>query len=231
MAPHRALSSEATLTVLPCASSTWAAAWSSCTYAGRSACAGTGSSCATGLPPELVVRPRASEAYIDDAIAMHKPWLERQLANVPEACLGLERLHADRAAGPPRGARADLADRAVGGGGARRHLHADRPSATSAAAGARARARARSASTGGSCSRPTTCSTTSSCTRSAISPSITTARRSGSSSSGAGPATASRSDWLDEHGWELLAYRPPTRGRCLRLLGWSAGRASTATAR
>jgi predicted metal-dependent hydrolase len=44
------------------------------------------------MPPELVVRPRASDAYIDDAIALHKTWLERQLANVPEACLGLERL-------------------------------------------------------------------------------------------------------------------------------------------
>ena len=46
-----------------------------------------------GLPPELVVRPRASDSYIDDAIAMHRVWLERQLASVPEACLGLERLH------------------------------------------------------------------------------------------------------------------------------------------
>jgi len=45
-----------------------------------------------GLPPELVVRPRASDAYIDEAIELHRSWLERQLANVPEACLGLERL-------------------------------------------------------------------------------------------------------------------------------------------
>jgi predicted metal-dependent hydrolase len=45
-----------------------------------------------GLPPELVVRPRASAAYIDDAIAMHLTWLERQLASVPDPCLGLERL-------------------------------------------------------------------------------------------------------------------------------------------
>ena len=43
-----------------------------------------------GMPPELVVRPRASDAYIDDAIALHKTWLERQLANVAEPCLGLE---------------------------------------------------------------------------------------------------------------------------------------------
>jgi predicted metal-dependent hydrolase len=46
-----------------------------------------------GLPPELVVRPRASDSYIDEALALHKDWLERQLANVPEARLGLERLH------------------------------------------------------------------------------------------------------------------------------------------
>jgi predicted metal-dependent hydrolase len=45
-----------------------------------------------GLPPELVVRPRASSSYIDDAIAMHLQWLERQLASIPEPCLGLERL-------------------------------------------------------------------------------------------------------------------------------------------
>ncbi len=45
-----------------------------------------------GLPPELVVRPRASDTYIDDAIAMHLSWLERQLASVAEPCLGLERL-------------------------------------------------------------------------------------------------------------------------------------------
>lgn len=46
-----------------------------------------------GLPPELVVRPRASDAYIDDAIDMHLPWLERQLASVAQPCLGLERLN------------------------------------------------------------------------------------------------------------------------------------------
>jgi predicted metal-dependent hydrolase len=45
-----------------------------------------------GEPPELVVRPRASEADISAAIAFHAPWLERQLANAPEARLGLDRL-------------------------------------------------------------------------------------------------------------------------------------------
>ena len=51
-------------------------------------------------------------------------WLERQLASVPEPCLGLERLQPDRAAGPPRGACPHSPDRAVGGGRARRRLHA-----------------------------------------------------------------------------------------------------------
>jgi predicted metal-dependent hydrolase len=45
-----------------------------------------------GLPPELVVRPRATAAQIDDAIDFHKAWLERQLAKAVEPRLGLERL-------------------------------------------------------------------------------------------------------------------------------------------
>ena len=45
-----------------------------------------------GLPPEIVVRPRATEAQIDAAIAYHRPWLERQLAKAVEPRLGLERL-------------------------------------------------------------------------------------------------------------------------------------------
>jgi len=45
-----------------------------------------------GLPPELVVRPRASEAEIAAAVAHHLPWLERRLAESVEAKLGLERL-------------------------------------------------------------------------------------------------------------------------------------------
>jgi predicted metal-dependent hydrolase len=45
-----------------------------------------------GLPPELVVRPRATEAEIDEAIAGYLPWLERQLARAAEPVLGLERL-------------------------------------------------------------------------------------------------------------------------------------------
>jgi predicted metal-dependent hydrolase len=45
-----------------------------------------------GMPPELVVRPRASEAEIAEAIAYHSPWLELQLAKETPARLGLERL-------------------------------------------------------------------------------------------------------------------------------------------
>ena len=45
-----------------------------------------------GLPPELVVRPRATEAEIDAAIAAPTPWLERQLAKAAEPRLGLDRL-------------------------------------------------------------------------------------------------------------------------------------------
>jgi predicted metal-dependent hydrolase len=45
-----------------------------------------------GLPVELVVRPRASQTDIDEAITAYLPWLERQLANVGPPSLGLERL-------------------------------------------------------------------------------------------------------------------------------------------
>src|SRR6516165_10162005 len=45
-----------------------------------------------GLPPELVVRPRATDAEIDEAIAGYLPWLRRQLARAAEPVLGLERL-------------------------------------------------------------------------------------------------------------------------------------------
>jgi hypothetical protein len=45
-----------------------------------------------GLPPELVVRPRASEADITEAIEYHVPWLERQLAKLTPPRLGLDRL-------------------------------------------------------------------------------------------------------------------------------------------
>jgi predicted metal-dependent hydrolase len=45
-----------------------------------------------GKPTELVVRPRASESEIDEAIAHYLPWLEKQLAAAAKPRLGLERL-------------------------------------------------------------------------------------------------------------------------------------------
>jgi predicted metal-dependent hydrolase len=52
-----------------------------------------------GRAPELVVRPRAGEADIRAAIAEHLPWLERQLAHAPVPVLGLERLRLTQAQG------------------------------------------------------------------------------------------------------------------------------------
>lgn len=45
-----------------------------------------------GDAPELVVRPRASEREIAAALDYHSAWLERQLRNAPPACLDLHRL-------------------------------------------------------------------------------------------------------------------------------------------
>jgi predicted metal-dependent hydrolase len=52
-----------------------------------------------GLPPELVVRPRATRADIDEAIDFHRAWLERQLATVHTPKLGLDRLRLTEAQG------------------------------------------------------------------------------------------------------------------------------------
>jgi predicted metal-dependent hydrolase len=52
-----------------------------------------------GLPPELVVRPHASVAQIDEAIDFHRTWLERQLAKKIEPRLGLEQLSLTEAQG------------------------------------------------------------------------------------------------------------------------------------
>src|SRR5215212_1368980 len=54
---------------------------------------------APGRPPEIVVRPSATLRDVDSAIAYHRPWLERQLARVPQARLGLERLRLTEEAG------------------------------------------------------------------------------------------------------------------------------------
>ena len=45
-----------------------------------------------GLPPELVVRPRASDREIDDALSFHNGWLARRIEESGEPQLGLARL-------------------------------------------------------------------------------------------------------------------------------------------
>jgi predicted metal-dependent hydrolase len=45
-----------------------------------------------GFPPELVVRPRATETEIQDAITTNLEWLGKQLAKAAQPTLGLERL-------------------------------------------------------------------------------------------------------------------------------------------
>ena len=45
-----------------------------------------------GLPPELVVRPRASNRDIDDALSFHRAWIGRRLEESGDPRLGLDRL-------------------------------------------------------------------------------------------------------------------------------------------
>lgn len=52
-----------------------------------------------GFPPELVVRPRASEADIEHAITTNHEWLARQLAKAASPRLGLDRLTLTEAQG------------------------------------------------------------------------------------------------------------------------------------
>ncbi len=52
-----------------------------------------------GLPPELVVRPRATDREIDEALAFHLPWLERQLSTAVVPRLALDRLTLTEAQG------------------------------------------------------------------------------------------------------------------------------------
>ncbi len=162
-----------------------------------------------GEPPELAVRPRASEADILAAIEYHAPWLERQLANAPEPQLGLDRLTLTEAQGRREAiARISLVaqSEALALGVRYTRHHAARPAQplglvleqgnaelqlaarARAARRPRLRRRARGLPPRRAASR---------------------ARRSGSSSRSAGRTTAESKQWLDEHGWEILAYRPP----------------------
>src|SRR5947209_3291698 len=52
-----------------------------------------------GRSPELVVRPRATDADVNAALEEHLPWLERQLARAPVPQLGLDRLRLTEAQG------------------------------------------------------------------------------------------------------------------------------------
>lgn len=161
-----------------------------------------------GLPPELVVRPRATDAQIDEAIDFHRAWLERQLAKAVEPRLGLERLRLTEEQGR-REARERIAliaqseARALGVTYSRITLRDQR-------------------SRWGSCSSKGTLSFN---WRLVLAPhdvldyvvvheichlrelhhgaafwKLVESRR---------PAYRESKRWLDEHGWEILAYRPP----------------------
>ena len=161
-----------------------------------------------GLPPELVVRPRATNAEIDAAIAFHLPWLERQLANTPQACLALDRLRLTEAQG-------------------RREAHA-RISLIAQSEAAALGVAYRRITLRDQISRWGSCSTTGALSfnwRLVLAPHdvldyvvvheichlmehnhgprfwrLVARRR---------PAYEEPKAWLDEHGWEVLAYRPP----------------------
>ena len=52
-----------------------------------------------GFPPELVVRPRATTAEIESAIAANLEWLAKQLEKAAQPSLGLDRLRLTEAQG------------------------------------------------------------------------------------------------------------------------------------
>ena len=161
-----------------------------------------------GFAPELVVRPRASDAEIDAAIEQHRPWLERQLAEPVVARLGLERLSLTEAQG-------------------RREAHA-RISLIAQSEAAALGVRYTRLTVRGQRSRWGSCSASGALSfnwRLVLAPHdvldyvvVHEVCHLVEHNHGAGfwrlverrrPAYRESKAWLDEHGWELLAYRPP----------------------
>jgi predicted metal-dependent hydrolase len=163
-----------------------------------------------GFDPELVVRPRATDAEIDAAIAGNLDWLARQLAKAAQPKLGLDRLTLTA----EQGRREALA---------RISLIAQSEAAALGVAYKRISLRDQR-SRWGSCS---TTGTLSFNWRLVLAPhdvldyvvvheichlvemnhggafwALVERRR---------PAYADAKAWLDEHGWEILAYRPPAQ--------------------
>jgi predicted metal-dependent hydrolase len=161
-----------------------------------------------GFPPELVVRPRASEAEIEHAIVTNQAWLERQLAKSAFPRLGLDRLSLTEDQGR-REARARIG------------LIAQSEAAALGVSYSRLTMRDQR-SRWGSCSSKGGLSFN---WRLVLAPhdvldyvvvheichlvelnhgpafwALVKRRR---------PAYAESKAWLDEHGWEILAYRPP----------------------
>ena len=206
----QALPSGATRTIQPCASSRSATVWSSCTYAVRHASAATASSCASGSLRSSSCGRAPSAAEIDAAIAANLGWLERQLAKAAAPTLGLDRLTLTAEQGR-REARARIS------------LIAQSEAAALGVSYARISLRDQR-SRWGSCS---TTGTLSFNWRLVLAPhdvldyvvvheichllemnhgprfwALVKRRR---------PGYLEAKAWLDEHGWEMLAYRPPAQ--------------------
>jgi len=161
-----------------------------------------------GLPPELVVRPRASQAEIEAALEQHRPWLERQLAVPVVASLGLDRLRLTEEQGR-REAQARIS------------LLAQSEAAALGVHYSRLTVRGQR-SRWGSCSSSGALSFN---WRLVLAPHdvldyvvVHEVCHLAEHNHGAGfwrlveqrrPGYRESKQWLDDHGWELLAYRPP----------------------